>query len=554
METRLNLIKMFRMRENKDWKFKIALILSFALIFALYLSTLNPELSDLSGDSARFLLLAKSISQGKGYREIENPSEPPHTEYMPGLPILLALIYRLAPDNLTPMKFLIILFAFSSSLFFYLFLFREKRVARYILTLLFSLIPFLFQLQTQILADIPHLAFLLLGFFWFEKSRELANQKISAYVLAGALFAIAFYFRQLALIAFFSGLIVLFLIKNLRHKKIILGYSIGFLIPAGIWYLRNFLVAGAIEPSYAQKLWFAKASNPFAGTLTITGLLSRIIRRVGFFSFHLERDLLLGSYSQALIIIWIALLVFLLIGLGYELLRSKNISAVFFLPYLIVISSWEGWVPRYLLPFLTLSIFFIYRGISLCFKLFSKNQRINFQLTILIFSLWISLNIVRSLSVISFQHTPLFYPPFATLEEKEPMELLGAKNFAFYPDAFEWKKKGKQYLIAKSGTYYHFFAMAEWVKRKLPEDSVVVCRKPRLFAWLSAGKAIQLPAELDPDKFLSEVKNRGGNYLLIEEISPELMPILLGFWKEKPESFELSHQFSQTYLLKINPR
>ncbi len=525
---------------------------AFALIFALDLSTINPELSDLSGDSARYLLLAKSIATGRGCREIEKPAEPPHAEYMPGLPVLLAPIYHFWPDNLQPMKFLVALFALGSCLFFYLFLYRETVSSRILLALTFAMIPFLFRLQTQVLSDFPHLSFILLAFFWFEKSRDQPERKISSWVIAGFLVALAFYFRQLALIAFAAGFLAIVLTNKLRRLKIFLGYSLGFALPALIWELRNFLISGAVEPSYGRKLFFAQASNPFAGTLTLGGLIARMARRASFFSLRLEKDILIGSDWSGLKAIWIVLLALLVIGLGYELIRKKNVGAIYFLPYLAAVASWEGWVPRYLLPLLPLSVFFIYRGLGLVISAVGKNKNPAQYLAASFISVWLIFNFTRSLPVIIFQHTPQIYPPGTGAEEKEAVALIGQKDFASYPEAWDWRIKGEQYLTAKSGTYYHFFAMAEWSKNNLKPDQVVVCRKPTLFAWQSGVKSIQFPPELNVDKFLAEVKKRGGNYILIEEISPELRPVLFGFLQSRPQHFEKIKKIGQTSLLKIN--
>jgi len=538
--------------QKSRWLFRITAGACFALVFALYCSTINPELSDLSGDSARFLLLAKSISMGKGFREIEKPGEPLHSEYMPGLPVLLSPLFHFWPDDLRPMKFLVAVFAFLSVLFFYFFLFRLPKPAALLLALSFSLLPFVLSFQTEILADLPHLAFLLLAFFYFEKSRDASEQKISRWVVAGTLTALAFYFRQIALVAFASGLIVILIDKNLRKMKILFSYGLGFLVPASIWYLRNFLVAGSIEPSYGKKLFYAKASDPFAGTLDSFGLIERIFRRIEFFSLSLSKDMLLGLHGRFFSALWVLLLIFLLIGLGRELVRRKNIAAIFFIPYLAAVSSWEGWVPRYLLPLLPLALYFIFQGISFAASMAVRREVIGKWIAAQVFVLWLALILVRGAAMVHFQHTPLPYPPESEVNGKEALSLLGPKNFAFYPDAFEWKKKGAQYLSAKSAAYYHFFAAAEWAKINLKPDAVVVCRKPTLFAWQSEGKSMQYPPELEVDKFLDKVKKRGGNYILIEEISPELRPILFSFLKDRPERLKPAVQIGETYLLKLD--
>ena len=538
--------------QKNSSRYNLVLSAGFIIMLLLSLSGLNPELSELSGDSARFLLLAKSIASGKGYQEIEKPNPIPHTEYMPGLPLLLSPLSHFFPKSLIPMKLLIIGFAFLSLVFFYLFLFQEWSWARLAMTFTFSLTPFFLGLQTMVLADLPHLAMLLLAFFYFEKVRAYPETKILPWLFAGFLVALAFYFRQIAIIIFFAGILTILIDKKIRQKRVISSYALGFLLFAGIWYIRNLLIAGSLEPSYAHKLFSAKPSNPFAGTLTIWELLERIISRIELAGAHIGKDILLGP-EKGLSWLWGIILAILLIGWLYELLKRKQISAVYFFPYLLLICSWEGLVPRYLLPLLPLAILFFYRGLYLLSRIFFKNELAPGISTIPIL-IWLIFNLLRSINFIQFQHTPIFYPPENLPSEKTAVELLGKKNFAYYWDAYLWQKKGEQYLLVNSVRYYHFFAMAEWVKQNLGPDPVIVCRKPRMFAWLTQGKAIQLPAELTPEKFLEQVRKRGGQYILIEEISRELHPLLLSFQNQSPEEFILKAKFSDTYLLEISAK
>ena len=538
--------------KKRDWKFGIIATIAFALIFLLYCSTINPELSDLSGDSTLYMMLAKSISQGGGYRDIENPVEPPHIEMMPGLPLLISAVNYFDPDYLRPLKLLMVIFAFGAVISFYLFLFREPGSARIALALLFALIPFLISFQTEILSDLPHLFFLLLGFYFFEKSRSQNSPGILHWILTGLLLAAAFYFRQLAAIAFASGIFIILLSKNLRRINIVFGFGLGFLLPASLWYVRNFMIAGSLEPIYGSKFRTGHLGNPFSATLTLGGMIFRIFKRIWFYNLRLEKAILLAPHWRGLHVVWIILLIFFLIGLGYELIKPKNIAAIFYVPYLVVISGYGIWAPRYLLPLLPLSLYFIFRGLEFALGIVLRKKLAGQMIAAGIIFLWLICNLAETREIVAFQHSPKFYPTAQLMgNEQEAVALIGRKNFAYYPDAFEWKKKGPEYLLAKEAAYYHFFAMAEWAKKNLRAEDVVVCRKPTLFAWQSEGKSMQYPPELDVDQFLDEVKKRGGGYILIEEISPELRPILFSFWKNRPERLKLVKQIGDTFLLSL---
>lgn len=50
-----------------------------------------------AGDDAMYLILARSLATGQGYRSLNLPSQPLNTHFPPGYPAALALLWRLAP-------------------------------------------------------------------------------------------------------------------------------------------------------------------------------------------------------------------------------------------------------------------------------------------------------------------------------------------------------------------------------------------------------------------------------------------------------------------------
>jgi len=540
------------MANTRDRAYGIILALALVMVFALYCTTINPELSELSGDSARFLLLAKSLATGRGYAQIEKPGDPPHADAKPGLSVMIAPLYHFRPHDLRPVKLLMVLCALGIPLSFYLFLFREHRSARCALALTMALVPFMLRFQVQIFSDLPQVVFILLGFYSAEKLRDRQNAKFIPWFLAGIFMAAGFLVRQLVGLAFASVIASLLFARGLPRLKAIAAYALGFFPPILLLYLRNYLVAGQLETIYNSSVWMGAGRSPFANTLTILGMAGRVWRRLELYGLHQMRDLLLGTGWHGSIALWALLMAFLLAGFLHELLKRKNSAAIFFIPYLLVSATWQNWAPRYLLPLLPLALFFIYRGFTLAAGIIFKSETMRKWLPAQIFSAWAVFNLVRLMPVVSFQHSAMLYPPEPLLAaEKESVQLIGRKNFAFYPDALDWREKGEAYLISKQARYYHFFAMAEWARRNLRPEEVVVCRLPNQFAWLSGVKSIQYPVELDAEKFWRESIKRRGGYLLIEEISPELRPILFQFWQSRPEKFKLEKQLGRTYLLRI---
>src|SRR5580700_10867791 len=50
------------------------------------------------GDDATYIVTAKAIAEGHGYRIISSPDAPPQTKYPPIFPALLACVWVIVPD------------------------------------------------------------------------------------------------------------------------------------------------------------------------------------------------------------------------------------------------------------------------------------------------------------------------------------------------------------------------------------------------------------------------------------------------------------------------
>ena len=74
---------------------------------------------DPNGDNIVYFLLAKALSEGKGYVDIVPPTPTPHTHFPPGYPMFMSVFMRFFPDNIIAMKILNgILFLLSVFLLF----------------------------------------------------------------------------------------------------------------------------------------------------------------------------------------------------------------------------------------------------------------------------------------------------------------------------------------------------------------------------------------------------------------------------------------------------
>lgn len=73
-------------------------LLAAGVVAAVALSIAAPYPAGVFHDDGVYLILAKALASGEGYRYLHLPNAPLATHYPPGYPLLLAALWRLAPD------------------------------------------------------------------------------------------------------------------------------------------------------------------------------------------------------------------------------------------------------------------------------------------------------------------------------------------------------------------------------------------------------------------------------------------------------------------------
>ena len=82
--------------------------------------------------------------------------------------------------------------------------------------------------------------------------------------------------------------------------------------------------------------------------------------------------------------------------------------------------------------------------------------------------------------------------------------------------------------------------MAEWTRSGLPEDAVVISRKPGLFYALSDRRGIDIPKTTDAEEFLRMAEEAGARYLVMDQVdgltAQYSVPVVMRY----PQSFCLA--------------
>jgi hypothetical protein len=528
---------------NPPFTGKWLLVLAAGVFIINTLWFCTRDLGDLSGDSARFLLLGRALAGGHGFVEMERPGMPAHTEYGPGLPLLLAPALFVSPSSILPGKLLIYL---SLAVYLYFF-FRLVRAtgtasapAACMLTLVLASIPHLYRFANQILSDLPYAAMSLaaLYYLYLQLNKEESPEP-KPWVIAGLLMAAAFFFRQVG-VALFAGAVIGVVLKkkySARDRaRAAVFLSIGFLLPVGAWLLRNYLAAGALDPSHAGKLFMARDADPFAGSIGLFGLVSRAVR--GFVNYFRETAGLLLDLSWPFapkplrLIVSIVALAPALYGFVLRILDRRGPMEFYFFLYMVLICAWQSHNPRYLLPVLPLAFMFAARGLSGLFG--EKSTRLPIAALIIAVGFNVFVFITDALMI---SRAPV------TVVEKQ--EIAWGRWFQYG----DWVNRRDPEAMAMG--WHRMIAASAWMRDNLPEDSLVMARKRRLVAYYSERKAVQYVPETRPEAFTQALHDMGVTHLLVDEVSPGVRKLLGIYMDEQPEALAPVFTFGRTHVMAV---
>jgi hypothetical protein len=526
----------------------------------------RPGLGDLSGDSARYLLLGRALASGQGYVEIEKPGAPPHTEYAPGLPALIALCDLVSSSLLLPK--LLIALCWIAVVFLAGLLAREHQPLRQtaaviLVPLTLAAMPNPARFANQALSDLPYAALSLLALLYLARLGNRDEERLGRWALAGGLAALAFFFRQAGVTLWAGAAAALVLRRSLPWRRRLLplaALSLAFWLPAAAWLVRNLLVAGAVDPGHAGKLFMAQDANPFLAPLGYGGVLARGLR--GPADYFRETGSIVLDLAAPLVPRWLGalvaagLIVPALFGLGVSLRRRPDHPEAWYLIfYLALVSVWQSHNPRYLLPVLPLALIFAAEGIKAGAELTRRLDPGRALKLLAMVALGVNVGVfaVDAVLVVSAPATPLRDRSGRFLSPDGPELLRDAGEIHWgrwyqYPDLLRLKNP------AAVMTGYHRLLAAAARLKELPPSAVVVTRKPPLVAWLSGRHAIQYPPEPDPDRFLAALRERGATHILQDEVSPEVRTLFERVRAARPEAFRTVFRLGGTELIEVRGR
>ncbi len=331
-------------------------MMTIALALALGVFAMNPIPIGAFHDDARYLLLARSIAEGTGYRFVFVPGSPAGMHFPPAFPLLLAALWKIAPAfPASETLFKLLNAAMLSIAAFATFAFARNRAglapwAAAGVSLAFAgSLPVLF-LDGVLFSEPFFIASLMAALLVCERSVRGKTHDGDSGSLNGLAFAAGIAVGGVTMIrtlgiALGVGLAIMLIVRREWRSLALsmLGIAL-LLVPWQLWTMRH---GGEIPPILAGDYGTYGAWVGAAMRSEGAGFIARVAKEnLKGFSILLD---LFGVSGFVALVVAIPLLIAFWIGVR-RLRRSAPVSVASLAVYLVVVLIWPGTPDRFLWP------------------------------------------------------------------------------------------------------------------------------------------------------------------------------------------------------------
>ena len=482
----------------------IALGLGFlALTFAL--SFYDEELSDW-GDNAQFVVVAKSIATGAGFREINDPARPVHRKYPIGFPLTLAPFELVKPNAFSAMKvFVLCLFVITTVLIYFLLLPWSGRWTAAATAALFATNRLSLIFAHQIMSEIPYLCLSMLALLLYFKAERARGSPGERWWIAGmivaCLWALLLRSVGLALVAALCGRLALD--RRWWGAASLAVGSVGTI-------LIHSLVRGSGHNIYMRAYILVDWYDVERGYVTLGGLLARMIANGEQYLLRLIPGSIAPADAYTPLLLLIALIV--AIGLVRHLVRLHP-AALYYVLMIAILLAWpRKWaVYRYVLPLLPLSLFFFIRGISTVAELLARR----------------------------FHRVP------AAAKWGAVACLVGGLAVVNLVDVMQYRPRADL-------RWQSYFQALRWLRANTKPAAVVMCRKPYLGFLLSQRRTVGVPRSTSKAAFYQRLGDAGVDYVVVDSLRlPGTRQVVVPRIRQEQRQYTLIYRSPTVWIYKV---
>jgi len=334
---------------------KILVVIGILLFVTFCILHLNPGYF-FTPSSIEYIVLAKSIASGQGYRDLAAPGSPLYSKFPFLYPFLLVPLVSLFPHNIIIYKLLNIFFGVLT--FFLIVDFFRRLGLKPILTLavffLCAFNPEILYFSSNIMSEIPYLFFSLLTFCFLIEYEKKISWRNRYLFLTGFIMAGAYLTRSIGL-ALFGSMIICYLIRKEFKKTALLGGLFILLILP--WTLRDIQaskVFGTVGESYLHQIRYGDPFTPLG--------LKRFWSNTIFYLRGMGEIILPFKAFKSLI--WVTASI-IIIGWLSRLRKRLGYLEPYLLLYLGGIIIFPNKENRYLVPLIPFLFYYLIMGIEM---------------------------------------------------------------------------------------------------------------------------------------------------------------------------------------------
>lgn len=346
-------------------------------VAVLYLSTARGYLT-YDGDMATYLGLGASLSRGDGY--IFNGTL--HTKYPPGLPVLLAPLFRAGIGSVHNAQMLIVCVSIASLLVTYLYLVGRDATRPLLICLVIAISPAFYDVSTsRVYADVPYLFCSIAVLAWAERlaARPTGSDGRPSLAAVAALCVVAAVAFRTAAVSLVAALVVAAVHIGVFRRGTgcrATATALAAVSAAGLgasslwsWYVARFTNSEFIGQSTTPYFRLLRLSNPHQpdlGEATLLQIVGRfpsgVLRQIAHAAEMLTGVAWLqASWTSPLVLATLTLVGW---GLAREMRRPQPLAGWYLLTYCALFALWpfdEG--RRFLVPVAPLIFLFAFEGL-----------------------------------------------------------------------------------------------------------------------------------------------------------------------------------------------
>jgi hypothetical protein len=342
----------------------LLIIISAAL--CLYLYAAHFRATGLFHDDGIYLVNAKSLDEGTGYRTSSLPESPPQTKYPPVFSLILSFLWRINPsfpDNIHLMRLFSALCAVSVLFLAWSYLQLKSSHKTLLLFLLLSALafnPYFALLAGQVMSEMPFTFFSLASIVLFLHYERHGGKTslLSSFLLA----VIAFYTRTIGAALFFSFVLWFFYQRRFKAAFLLSGITLAAVLPWFYWVSINTPAADSLVSTFysSYSSWFLLANQP------ISYDISFFVKQ--FASMALRIPMLLCpscGVNLPSLIFDIFFWFFLLVGILNQFRRSPSVDTFYLIITAAIVAVWSPGLDttRFWVPLLPIFLFCLMDGI-----------------------------------------------------------------------------------------------------------------------------------------------------------------------------------------------